>query len=196
MCCSTLGALSYYDADVHASLWQHLEGHRDWVCSRASPSLTAKGVPCDVLHASDGWLYIAFPQWGRCCRCTDDPSLGFVRSDWLRQRETRYLGTETVGGVEADHWLLEANYTSSDNHYYCTRDDAARPVRFMEHEDGRLKMWEFNLDAYVPGDGFSPELLAPPAAGTCDEACEVLAEPGGYPGCTYTPRGPSPMRAL
>ena len=180
----------YYDADVNASLWQHLEGQRDWVCSRGSPNLTAAGVPCDALHATDGWLYIRFPQRGRCCRCTDDPSLGFVKSDWLRQPETRYMGTELVDGVQADHWLLDANFTSSDNHYYSTPDAAARPVRFMEHEDGTsLKMWDFELAAYVPGGEFPVELLAPPAAGTCDEACEVLATPGGYPGCTYRRQG-------
>ena len=180
----------YYDAGVNASLWRHLEGHRDWVCSRGSPSLTTAGVPCDVLHATDGWLYINFPQRGRCCRCTNDPSVGLVKNDWLRHPETRYMGTEQVNGVQADHFLLQANFTSSDNHYYCTQDGEARPVRFMEHEDGSKKMWDFNLAAYVPGDGFPSELLAPPAAGTCDEACEVLAKPGGYPGCTYTPKQP------
>jgi hypothetical protein len=159
------------------------------VCSLGSPQLTAKGAQCNVLHATDGWLYISFPASGKCCKCTDDPSMGLVRPDWLRHPETQFLGVESVNGAPAQHWFLEANYTAYDNHYYCTDDDRARPVRFLEHvgdAGGRPKLWDFNLAAFQEGDQF-PLLLAAPAK--CDAGCAVLANESEYPGCTWT--GPS-----
>jgi hypothetical protein len=96
---------------------------------------------------------------------------------------------ESVNGAPAQHWFLEANYTAYDNHYYCTDDDRARPVRFLEHvgdAGGRPKLWDFNLAAFQEGDQF-PLLLAAPAK--CDAGCAVLANESEYPGCTWT--GPS-----
>ena len=113
--------------------------------------------------------------------------MGFVKDDWLQRPETKYMGTEVINGVEADHWLLQTNWTSYDNHYYSTPEPAARPVRFMEHvtdKEGRVKSWDFDLSAFSPGDHFQ-QLLLPPAAGSCNSPCAVIATPGGYPGCTW-----------
>ena len=33
--------------------------------------------------------------------------------------QTVYRGVTTIDGIEADHWFLDANYTSYDNNYYC-----------------------------------------------------------------------------
>ena len=174
----------HYDQARNASLWQHLEGQHDWVCSLGSPNATARGAPCNVIHATDGWLYIAFPSMTQCCKCTDDPAMGIVKADWLRHPEVQYLGAETVNGVEADHWFLQTNYTSYDNHYYSTRGQQ-RPVRFMEHIQGKEKKWDFNMGAYEAGDVF-PALLVPPD--NCEAPCDVIKAPGGYPGCTWRGR--------
>ena len=80
-----------YDATTNASAWLHHKGQRDWVCKQGSPALTAQGASCNVIHSSDGWLYIAFPGQQKCCKCTDDPSMGSVRADWLRHPEVKRL---------------------------------------------------------------------------------------------------------
>lgn len=186
----------YYDASRSASVWQHLDGQRDWVCSLGSAALTARGAPCNAIHATDGWLYIQFPASPRlrtetsCCKCTDDPAMGFVRPDWLRHPEVQWRGVERINGVEADHWFLDANFTAYDNHYWSTATPEQRPVRFMEHVSdagNRTKVWDFNLAAFSPGDQF-PALFAPPPA--CETMC--ARSPAGYPGCTGAVGDPSP----
>ena len=83
----------FYDATLNASAWHHLEGQNDWVCNQGSSNLTKQGRTCNVVHATDGWLYILFPGDVEtatdlhCCKCTDDPAMGFVRADWLRHPE-------------------------------------------------------------------------------------------------------------
>lgn len=180
-----------YDSTTNTSAWLHHKGQRDWVCKQGSPALTAQGASCNVIHSSDGWLYIEFPGQQKCCKCTDDPSMGSVRVDWLRHPETVYRGVTTINGIEADHWFLDANYTSYDNNYYCTRDQGARPLRFMEHvsdHGGKPKIWDFNSTTYVPSSQWHfGDVLSPPA--NCEARCEVLAIPGGYPGCTWKGRG-------
>ena len=210
-----------YDATTNAAAWLHHKGQRDWVCKQGSPDLTAQGVSCNVIHSSDGWLYIAFPGQQKCCKCTDDPSMGSVRADWLRHPEVKrlpvnldlyefipddpfdyaspcfllflqtvYRGVTTIDGIEADHWFLDANYTSYDNNYYCTRDQGARPLRFMEHvsdHGGKPKIWDFNSTTYVPSSQWHfGDVLRPPA--NCEARCDLLATPGGYPGCTWKGR--------
>ena len=108
--------------------------------------------------------------------------MGIVKADWLQHPEVQYRGVEVVNGVVADHWFLETNWTSYDNHYYSTRDGRQRPVRFMEHISGKAKVWDFKPGAYAAGDAF-PALLAPPEG--CTAPCDVLKTPGGYPGCTW-----------
>ena len=106
----------HYDQARNASLWQHLEGQHDWVCSLGSPNATARGAPCNVIHATDGWLYIAFPSMAQCCKCTDDPSMGIVKADWLRHPEVQYLGAETVNGVEFQ--LYNAKIQKNTNSFF------------------------------------------------------------------------------
>jgi hypothetical protein len=44
--------------------------------------------------------------------------MGFTEPDWLRKPQTRDMGAETVNGVRAERWFLDANFTSYDNNYY------------------------------------------------------------------------------
>ena len=176
----------YYDARVKASRWEHGSGQHDWVCSQGSPSKTQQGEACTVLHATDGWLYISFGPW--CCKCTDDPAMGFTEPDWLRKPQTRDMGAETVNGVRAERWFLDANFTSYDNNYWATADAQQRPVRFLEHISGKAKVWDFS---FAPGAFVAnvthAALLAPPAE--CSAKCGVIAVPGGYPSCTWQGAG-------
>lgn len=168
-CCTRLA--DYYDALQNASLWRHHLGQRDTVCQRGNTTLTQRGAACDVLHATDGMEYISFPNEDVCCRCAGDLG-GFLRPGWLRSPQTRYLGEETIDGVRAHHWFLLANY---DNEYYSSADSAARPLRWLEHENDkgfRPKRWDFASADYSVG-AHRPGRFAPPASG-CEASC------GGY----------------
>mmetsp|Transcript_1462 Transcript_1462/g.3968 ORF Transcript_1462/g.3968 Transcript_1462/m.3968 type:complete len:237 (-) Transcript_1462:58-768(-) len=155
------------------SRYEFEAGQHDEVCKgiTGSPGL---GSPCTVVHASDSWLYIAYPDADFCCKCTQ--VIGAVRSDWLRDGGATYVGrvTKDVDGNpflvdEADGWL---KYGASDNYYYATPDAAQQPVRYMEHKNGVLKEWTFFLDTWVEQPSWLedvPDLLAPPP--NCQTRC-------------------------
>ena len=82
------------------------------------------------------------------------------------------VGVESVNGVQVDHWLLQANYTLYDNHYYATADASAQPVRFLEHvsdHGGLPKVMDFVPVATFVARPPPAELLAPPPA--CEGRC-------------------------
>ena len=111
------------------------------------------------------------------------------------------MGKEVIRGVLADHWLLQAEWTSSDNHYYCTPDADAKMVRFMEHEqeavrsggrDGDLKVWTLDLAAFS-GRALDPSRFGPPVNASCNAPCAVIRK-SGYPGCTWTGASTPPAK--
>ena len=101
----------YYDDTIRASRWQHLQGQQDYLCGVGSSALTKLGRPCNAIHAVNNFCYIQFPEDNHCCKCNNGDGHGEVEADWLQKEETKYMGTETVNGVQADHWLLQANWT-------------------------------------------------------------------------------------
>ena len=87
-------------------------------------------------------------------------------------------GYRMVAGVMwAPHPLTQSPWTSfskmgqSDNHYFCTTDKARMPVRYMEHKDGQLKQWDFQMTTFVPYPSFSKDTFSPPA--DCDQKCDA-----------------------
>ena len=85
-----------------------------------------------------------------------------VRSDWLFE-DSSYVGRTTLGVASVDEWLKQG---ASDNHYYATTDGEQRPVRYMEHKNGKLKQWDFDSWSAGTAGGAS---LDPPAG--CDSPC-------------------------
>ena len=121
------------------------------------------GDPCTVLNALDGKLYLLGPS--SCCRC-DAPWAPFtIVPDWLARSNATYEGSTSVGGQEADEWLA---YGASDNHYYASVDSSRRPLRYMEHKNGKRKQWDFSEWQPVapPRSVFEP----PPG---CDALCSA-----------------------
>ena len=149
---------------MNVSRYDHLQGQRDEVCNSIK---SGSNEPCTAIHASDGWLYVAFPNSGSCCKCSQH--IGPVRSDWLQDGGASYQGSSEVRGYKVDEWLKQG---ASDNHYYCTSDAAQKPVRYMEHKNNMLKQWDFDLSTYIAGP--IPEadsFFSPPAS--CTSRCRV-----------------------
>lgn len=79
------------------------------MCSAGNATLTAKVAACDVIHATDGWMYIRFPDEEKtggvrqCCKCSGPsvPGSGYILLDWPQKPETQYMGTEMVNGMSA-----------------------------------------------------------------------------------------------
>jgi hypothetical protein len=123
-----------YDSDNNAGRYDHGTGQTDEVCALPRGAEANSGKPCSVLNALDGWLYISWDNF--CCKCTNSPSLGIVKTDWLKRTEAAYKGQTTINDVTVDHWLVYAQY---DNNYYATADEAQKAIRFDEHKHGMLK---------------------------------------------------------
>ena len=70
---------------MNVTRYDHLQGQRDEVCNSIK---SGSSEPCTAIHASDGWLYVAFPNSGSCCKCSQH--IGPVRSDWLQDWVRRY----------------------------------------------------------------------------------------------------------
>ena len=141
----------------------------------ASLRLVCNGIhantdrPCTTIHATDGWMYMDFPATATdaasCCKCSQH--IGAVRSDWLQDGGGSYAGPTTVGGQAVDEFLKQG---ASDNHYYCSTDAAQKPVRYLEHKNGKLKQWDFDLATYQVGDP-GADKFAPPA--DCTTRCHA-----------------------
>lgn len=155
-----------YNARLRASRYRHGVGQSTQVCQGLPPGLPAgSGTPCQVLNSADGFVYVSFPATGYCCNCS---RVFTVRSDWLQDGGTTFLGASTVNGFKTLEWL---KYGASPNHYYATADATRRPVRYYEHEDEtRLKQWDFLewSPATPPAAIFDP-----PASEDCPHVCET-----------------------
>ena len=114
-------------------------------------------------HAVDGWMYINFPTLHSCCKCTN--TIGPVRYDWMQDGGGSYVGVAEVRGMKVDEFLKQG---ASDNHFYVERDADQRPVRYMEHKNGMLKQWDFDLASFEPGPS-PPGTFDPPKE--CQNRC-------------------------
>ena len=83
---------------------------------------------CNVIYATDGWIYVEFPTDNFCCKCTN--TFGGVRYDWLQANST-YVGRTTWNGITVDQWYKIGNPAlgSLKNNYYATVGDQ-RPIRY------------------------------------------------------------------
>jgi hypothetical protein len=146
----------YYDASQSwtVSRYEFDQTQHDEVCGLES----GHSGRCNIIHATDKWMYITFPDEGFCCKCTQ--GIGAVLSKWLFT-DTTYKGPTTVAGVAVDEWL---KYGASDNHYYATTDQVQKPIRYMEHKNGKLKQWDF--ETYSP-EAQNRSLFAPPCTNRC-----------------------------
>lgn len=126
----------YYDWSLKASRYDHLAGQHDEVCKGVKGY--ELGEPCTVLNSADGSLYLIFPDSNDCCLCSKKRFT--ILPNWLQSNDTGYEGQDTINKDVVDEWLLQG---ASDNHYYATADATQRPVRYMEHKNGKLKEWDF-----------------------------------------------------
>eukprot|EP01064_Diplonema_japonicum_P012761 TRINITY_DN2012_c1_g1_i2.p1 TRINITY_DN2012_c1_g1~~TRINITY_DN2012_c1_g1_i2.p1 ORF type:complete len:387 (+),score=112.28 TRINITY_DN2012_c1_g1_i2:65-1162(+) len=148
----------YYDDEVKASRYEHLAGQDDEVCRGATPTLK----PCTVIFATNGFTYV---QSESICCIRNRGSWGAVKSNWLQNGGGTYVGRTTVRGYTVDEWFKQG---ASDNHYYAMANDFRTPVRYMEHKNGKLKQWDFNVPTWKPGPQAS-SLFTPPE--NCDKSC-------------------------
>jgi len=135
----------FYDAGLKADRYEHAEGQWDEVCGSSR-----RQHPCTVINSGDTKKYMEFG--GKCCAQSSGlfPGTGAVavRSDWLQNGGASYVGPTTVRGIAVNEWLKQG---ASDNHYYATADAKQLPVRYMEHKNGKLKQWDFDLATYTAG---------------------------------------------
>jgi hypothetical protein len=155
----------YYDANLQASRFQHYAPQFDEMCLYLP---YGSSYQCDVIFATDGWSYIAFPEVDFCCKCENE--FGAVRYDWMQENST-FIGKTIVRGIPCYHWTKQGQYL---NHWYQSINTAA-PIRFNEMVRGNLKQWDFLLDTYNTA-GFDLNLLAPPP--NCQQLC-----PNSVPQC-------------
>jgi len=158
------------------SRYEHESHALDEVCRGILGAPRLGTAACVAVHSTnDNWLYISFPSAGFCCKCTRN--VGAVRSDWLIDGGAKYTGRVAKdsngapfgsGIQQADGWLKMG---ASDNHYYATADEQERPVRYMEHKNGKLKQWDFVLDTFSCQNWTTPPaaLFAPPS--NCERRC-------------------------
>ena len=152
--------LSNTDTNTTFSRYDHEEGQRDEVCNGIKKDTTQK---CTTIHATDGWMYMLFPDSAYCCKCTN--KIGPVRTDWLQDGGANYVGRTNVDDVAVDEWLKKG---ASDNHYYATPDVQQAPVRYMEHKNGLLKQWDFKMDTFV-NESVARSIFSPPE--NCQRRC-------------------------
>lgn len=117
----------FYDATttpVGSSLSAHGQGQHDELCTSVAGKFLSE-EPCSLLDASDGWLYLIYPQSKLCCRaCNTTDYCGIIASDWLQDNAT-YVGTTTIRGVECDGWVKVGG---EQNFWYTTT--ASRANKF------------------------------------------------------------------
>ena len=153
----------YYDAQEKASRYEHAKGNADECCRMAG--WYSQGMPCTVLFANDGNTYLQSTDApSKCCLSTRLSYYGAVRSEWL-YTDASYVGAVTVKGVKTNEWFKQG---ASDNHYYATTNAAQLPVRYMEHKNGKLKQWDFDMASYNATKP-SVSLFTPPAG--CSATC-------------------------
>eukprot|EP01065_Artemidia_motanka_P026075 TRINITY_DN3099_c0_g1_i5.p1 TRINITY_DN3099_c0_g1~~TRINITY_DN3099_c0_g1_i5.p1 ORF type:complete len:486 (+),score=171.41 TRINITY_DN3099_c0_g1_i5:62-1519(+) len=128
----------FYNSDLRASRYEHLGQQHDEVCGKSR-----SGKPCTVIYGSNPHQYYLVNDDG-CCIGPSYQNQGTVKTDWLAT-DTTFVGNSTVRGYNVSEWL---KYGASDNHYYATADDRRLPVRYMEHKNGKLKQWDFDLSTY------------------------------------------------
>jgi hypothetical protein len=147
---------------VNVSRYDHAQGQRDEVCDAIKKGSDA---PCTTIHAIDGYMYVDIE--GECCKCGN--KIKPVRSDWLQDGGAKYVGKATVRGLLADEYL---KYGASDNHYYSLAG-GTNPVRFMEHKNGMLKQWDFDLPSFRAGPiAGAKELFSAP--NNCGNTCHSI----------------------
>lgn len=132
----------FYDATLKADRYEHAKDQHDEVCGKSTFN-----TPCNVINSGDETRYLLFG--GKCCAQSGwFPGSGAVavRSDWVQNGGASYVGPTTVRGIAVDEWLKQG---ASDNHYYATADAKQLPVRYMEHKNGKLKQWDFDLTTYT-----------------------------------------------
>eukprot|EP01065_Artemidia_motanka_P026076 TRINITY_DN3099_c0_g1_i6.p2 TRINITY_DN3099_c0_g1~~TRINITY_DN3099_c0_g1_i6.p2 ORF type:complete len:392 (+),score=147.75 TRINITY_DN3099_c0_g1_i6:78-1178(+) len=128
----------YYNSDLRASRYEHLGDQHDSTCGKSRA-----GKPCTVIYGYNPHRAYIQNEDG-CCIGLSFEHAGAVRTDWLATG-TSFVGNSTVRGYNVSEWL---KYGHADNHYYATADDRHLPVRFMEHWNGNLKQWDFDLSTY------------------------------------------------
>eukprot|EP01060_Flectonema_neradi_P001673 TRINITY_DN1100_c0_g1_i2.p1 TRINITY_DN1100_c0_g1~~TRINITY_DN1100_c0_g1_i2.p1 ORF type:complete len:391 (+),score=99.68 TRINITY_DN1100_c0_g1_i2:128-1300(+) len=151
----------YFNDDKKGERYEHLAGQDDDTCKLNTK--IKPGNPCTIVFSGDEWTYISSPSAG-CCKCAKGV-MGAVRSDWLRDGTAKSLGNTTINGQVVNEWFKQG---ASDNHYYNLPDAAMTPVRFMEHDKGQIKQWDFLLETYAPGP--QPDSLFEKPA-NCDKRC-------------------------
>ena len=152
----------YYDWTRNASRYDHHQGQYDEVCKGLK--YQEDGQPCTVLNALDGKLYLLVPTHQYCCLCG---KVFTIRSDWLQDGGTTYVGEFKINGRDVYGWL---KYGASDNYYFATTDSTREPVRYMEHKNGHLKQWDFVTWKPTHSDDLT-SMLSPPK--NCTEPCET-----------------------
>lgn len=122
---------------------------------------------CDVIHSTDGWTYISFPEKNFCCKCEN--TFGSVKYEWLQTNST-FIGYETINGVVAEKWDKMGQYL---NHYYCDSVDK-KPIRFNElwGPNQILKQWDFIQETYNDSL-FDVAIVQPPE--NCQTFCQSQA---------------------
>ena len=160
-----------YNWNIKAERYSHAAPEEDEVCLLPPTSFTKNKLPCEVVAATDGYIYILFPTKNFCCKCTK--SFGAVRYDWLKEGAT-YKGIETISGQQVTHWTKPGNYL---NHFYATVDKGL-PVRYFETKNGIPKAWDFDLKSYSTAP-IDPNRFAPQCSNKCGGTCDKLVAEDG-----------------
>lgn len=144
------------------SRYNHYPPQFDEMC--VDPALPNSSHECDVIYATDGWTYLAFPDVDFCCKCEN--TFGSTRYDWLQLNST-FEGYSSVNGYTVEHWTKWGQYL---NHYYCDSNDR-KPIRFNElwGPNHVLKQWDFIVETYNTS-AFDEKLVKPPE--NCQNYCD------------------------
>ena len=151
-------ATYYYNTNLKAERYEYDEGQMDQMCWASGTKFWQKNK-CNVIYASDGYIYVEFPTQSYCCQCTN--SFGAVKYDWLQN--SKYVGRETINGTQADHWVKDGNPNLGPmpNNYWATVGEQL-PVRFYENSTSQYKDIVYDLSTYKKGP-LDNSLFAPPA---------------------------------
>eukprot|EP01105_Mastigella_eilhardi_P005499 TRINITY_DN17198_c0_g1_i1.p1 TRINITY_DN17198_c0_g1~~TRINITY_DN17198_c0_g1_i1.p1 ORF type:complete len:265 (+),score=74.08 TRINITY_DN17198_c0_g1_i1:65-796(+) len=160
----------YYDASQRfqqrtVERYEHAPPQWDMMCQDLGVDNSQK-YQCNVVFATDGWSYVAFPEVDFCCKCGN--GFGAIAYDWL-QEDSYFNGNEELAGLQVQHWAKLGNTL---NNYYATNDDLARPVRVYDYaapDPATLNQWDFDVKQFVAGNP-NPALFAPPAG--CTTLCK------------------------
>lgn len=78
-------ATYYYNWNVKGERYDYDDNQNAQMCFQSGVEKWEK-VKCNVIYASDHYIYIQFPSSNYCCRCTN--AFGGVRYDWLQTNST------------------------------------------------------------------------------------------------------------